>query len=88
MNSQELVNAIKYINPEAEFSFTNGDLDTIVWDKPKSGYPIKEEILAAVEPAKAKAQADLDAAEAAKEAAKGKLTLLGLTADDLKALGL
>jgi hypothetical protein len=88
VKSQELINAIFFLIPDAECSFTNGDLDTIVWHKPKTGHPTKDEILAAVEPAKAKAQADLDAAEAAKEAAKGKLTSLGLTADDLKALGL
>ena len=88
MNSQDLVNAIKYINPTSEFSFVNNDLETIVWDNPKTGYPTKEQILAAIEPAKTKMQADLNATEAAKAAAEAKLAALGLTADDLKALGL
>jgi len=88
MKTKELIDAIKYINPNAEFSIVDGDLDTIVWDKPKTGHPTKEEILAAIEPAKAKAQADLDAAQAAKESAQAKLAALGLTLDDLKALGL
>ena len=81
MLSQELSNAVKFICPEAEFSFTNNDLDTIVFDKPKTGYPTKEEILEAVEPAKAKAQADLDAAQAAKAAV---LERLGITEDEAK----
>ena len=88
MKNKELVDAIKYINPDAEFSIVNNDLDSIVWDNPKTGYPIKEQILAAIEPAKTKMQADLNATEAAKAAAEAKLAALGLTADDLKALGL
>lgn len=88
MKSQELVDAIKYINPNAEFSIVDGDLDTIVWDKPKTDFPTKDQILAAVDLAKAKMQDELDAAQAAKVAAQGKLAALGLTVDDLKALGL
>ena len=83
MKNKDLVNAIKYINPDAEFSIVDGDLDSIVWDKPKTGYPTKEEILAAVEPAKAKAQADIEAAQNAKNAVLQKL---GLTADEVAAL--
>lgn len=79
MRYLELVDAIKYLCPEAEFSFTADDLDTIVFDKPKTGYPTKEEILAAVEPAKAKAQAELEAAQAAKAAL---LERLGITAEE------
>jgi len=37
---------------------------------------------------KAKEQADKEAAEAAKASAESKLAILGLTADDLKALGI
>jgi N-acetylglucosamine kinase-like BadF-type ATPase len=81
MNTKEIVDAIRYISPEAEFSFKEDDLDTIVFDKPKTGYPTKEEILEAVEPAKAKAQADLDAAQAAKAAV---LERLGITEDEAK----
>ena len=88
MKNQELVNAIKFIMSDAEFSIVDNDLDTIVWNKPKTGYPTKDEILAAVEPAKAKAQADLDAVKAAKATAQAKLEAIGITADDLKALGL
>ena len=88
MNNKELVYAIKYINPDAEFSIVNNDLDSIVWDNPKTDYPTKEQILAAIEPAKTKMQADLNATEAAKASAEAKLAALGLTTDDLKALGL
>ena len=83
MKNRELVDAIKYINPDAEFSMVDNDLDTIVWDKPKTGHPTKEEILAAIDPAKAKAQADLEAAQDAKQAVLQKL---GLTADEVAAL--
>jgi hypothetical protein len=83
MKNKDLVDAIKYINPDAEFSIVDSDLDSIVWDKPKTGYPTKEEILAAVEPAKAKAQADIEAAQNAKNAVLQKL---GLTADEVAAL--
>lgn len=83
MKNKELVDAIKYINPDAEFSIVDGNLDTIVWDKPKTGYPTKEEILAAVEPAKVKAQNDLEAIENAKA---DLLARLGITADEAKLL--
>jgi hypothetical protein len=81
MRNLELAAAINYLCPDAEFSFTEEDLDTLVFDKPKTGYPTKEEILEAVEPAKAKAQADLDAAKAAKAAV---LERLGITEDEAK----
>lgn len=83
MKNKELVDAIKYINPDAEFSIVDGDLNTIVWNKPKTGHPTKDEILAAVEPAKAKAQSDLDAIENAKA---DLLAKLGITADEAKLL--
>jgi hypothetical protein len=79
MKNKELVDAIKYINPDAEFSIVDGDLDTIVWDKPKTGYPTKDEILAAVEPAKAQIETDKATKESAKQAL---LDRLGITAEE------
>jgi hypothetical protein len=80
MNSQELVNAILYLSPNAEFSFSNGDLDTIVWHKLKTDQPSKEQILAAVELAKAAQESE----RLAKESTKAELlSKLGLTADEL-----
>jgi len=83
MNSSELINAIYYLCPTAEFSFNNTDLDSIVWNHPKKDFPTKEEILEAIEPAKAKAQADLDAKATLKAAL---LNRLGITEDEAKLL--
>ena len=83
MNTKEIVDAILYISPKAEFSFREDNLDTIIFDKPKTGYPTKEEILAAVEPAKAKAAADLAAVQAQKSAL---LDRLGITAEEANLL--
>jgi hypothetical protein len=86
--SQELVKAIFLLRPNAEFSFDNNDYSTIVWDKLEGDAPTKSEVDAAVEQVKAnEAQAILDRATA-KEAAQTKLTALGLSIDDLAALGL
>jgi hypothetical protein len=83
-----LVKAIQKLRPTAEFSFTEEDYSTIKWDKLEGDAPTQAQIDAAI---KAIQQAELQAeAEAAakKAAAEAKLAALGLTADDLKALGL
>jgi len=80
--------AIKKLRPNAEFSFTNEDYSTIQWDVLEGDAPTQTEIDAAVEQVKAdEAQAEIDKAQA-KAAAEAKLAALGLTAEDLKALGL
>jgi hypothetical protein len=83
-----LVKAIKKLKPSAEFSFTDDDYSTIKWDVLDGDAPTQAEIDAAIEEVKAdEAQAKLDRA-AKKATAEAKLAALGLTADDLKALGL
>ena len=83
-----LTKAIKLLRPTAEFSFQNEDYSTIKWDILEGDAPTQEEIDAAIEQVKAdEAQAELDKA-AKKTAAEAKLAALGLTTDDLKALGL
>jgi len=83
-----LVKAIKKLKPSAEFSFTDDDYSTIKWDVLEGDAPTKAQIDAAIEQVKAdEAQAELDKA-AKKAAAEAKLAALGLTADDLTALGL
>jgi hypothetical protein len=83
-----LAKAILRLKPTAEFSFTENDYSTIKWDVLDGKAPTKAEIEAAIK----LVQADEANAEAAKEAAKAaaqaKLAALGLTTDDLKALGL
>lgn len=88
MNSGDLVKAIKYLKPEAEFSFEEADYSTIKWDVLDGEAPSLKELESALKKIKeieAKTEADKIAARLAAEA---KLTALGLTVDDLKALGL
>ena len=83
-----LSKAILRLKPNAEFSHTENDYATIKWDVLDGDAPTQAEINSAIELVKAdesKAQADKEAAKAAAEA---KLAALGLTGDDLKALGL
>lgn len=83
-----LVKAIRKLRPTAEFTFNDLDYSTIVWDVLEGKAPTQTEIEAAIEEVKAEEIAQKAAAEAAKTLAQTKLTALGLTADDLKALGL
>lgn len=88
MNSIDIVKAIKHLKPNAEFSFQDNDYLTIKWDVLEGDAPTWAEIEAAhlvVQEQEAQAQAN---AEAKREAALSKLAALGLTADDLRALGL
>jgi hypothetical protein len=80
--------AIKALRPSAEFSFSNNDYATIKWDKLEGDAPTQSEIDAAIEQVEADEIAAVAKAEADKAAAQAKLAALGLTADDLKALGL
>jgi len=83
-----LSQAIKKLRPNAEFSFTDFDYSTIKWDMLEGDAPTQAEIDVAIEQVKAdEAQAELDKINA-KLNAEAKLVALGLTTDDLKALGL
>ena len=83
-----LVRAIKKLKPSAEFTFIDDDYATIEWHVLEGNAPSQEEIDAAIEQIKLdETQAELNE-KAAKIKAEAKLAALGLTADDLKALGL
>jgi hypothetical protein len=86
--SNEIIKAIKNLRPSAEFSFINGDYSTIKWDVLEGNAPTQAEIDTAIEQIKANEIALEANKAAAKEAAQAKLAALGLTTDDLKALGL
>jgi hypothetical protein len=88
METSLLVKAIRKLKPAAEFSFVEEDYSTIKWDSLDGDAPTRAEINAAIESIKLEEAAQEAAQEAAKQAAQAKLELLGLTADDLKALGL
>jgi ABC-type Zn uptake system ZnuABC Zn-binding protein ZnuA len=84
----DLYKAIKKLKPSAEFSYTNNDYSTVVWDILDGDAPTQAEIDEAIEQVKAdEAQAIIDQANA-KAAAQSKLAALGLTVEDLQALGL
>lgn len=87
MNSVDIVKAIKHLKPNAEFSFQDNDYSTIKWDVLEGDAPTWAELESAhqqVQAAEAQAEAE---AEAKRETALSKLAALGLTADDLRALG-
>jgi len=77
----ELNEAIAKLKPNAEYVLTNRDYSTIKWIVLDGEAPTQKEIDAAIKEIKNdKAQA--------KATDEGKLAALGLTTDDLRALGL
>lgn len=83
-----LVKAIKKLKPSAEFSFIDNDYSTIKWDILDGDAPTQAEINEAIEQVKADEIAEAEAKTQAKAAAQAKLAVLGLTVEDLTALGL
>ena len=83
-----LTKAIYLLAPEAEFSYQNDDYSTINWIVEPKSIPTQSEIDDAIEQVKVAEQAEAEAKATAKAAAEAKLAALGLTADDLKAIGL
>ena len=75
----DLTNAIKFLRPTAEFSYTNDDYATIKWDFLDGDAPTQAEIDAALLAVKANELADAQAKAAAKAAL---LERLGITADE------
>jgi hypothetical protein len=88
MNTEQLVKAIKLLKPTAEFSFGEEGYASIKWDVLEGNAPTQAEIDAAIEQIKQQEVQQEAAAAAKKAAAEAKLAALGLTSDDLKALGL
>jgi len=84
----DLSKAIFKLRPGAQFSYTDEDYSSIQWIKLEGKAPTKAEIDAAIEQIKAEEANAKAKAETDKIAAQAKLAALGLTADDLKALGL
>lgn len=81
--SDYLVKAIKYLHPEAEFSFQNDDYSTIKWDILDGKAPTLAEINQAIEKIKTD-EADEQSKRAAAKSAI--LERLGLTAEEAKLL--
>lgn len=85
MQHNDKVAAIKFIRPNAEFVLSGENLE---WKDENQTEPTKAEIEAGWVAYKAKVETDKADAAAKKSAAEAKLIALGLTADDLKVLGL
>ena len=83
MNAFELNQAIKYLRPTAEFSFTDNDYSTIKWDVLEGNAPTQAELDAAIEQVKANEQTQAEAKAAQKATL---LDRLGITEDEAKLL--
>jgi hypothetical protein len=86
--SDYLVKAIQKLKPTAEFSFTDNDYKTIKWDVLEGKAPTQAQIDSAIEQVKADEIIETEAKAEAKATAQAKLAALGLTVEDLQALGL
>ena len=84
----EITKAIWKLRPDSEFSFIDEDYSTIKWDKIEGNPPTQTEIDSAINQIKIEEAAAEANAHTAKQTAQAKLESLGLTAEDLKALGL
>ena len=83
-----LARAIYKLKPNSEFIYTNRDYSTVNWIVLDGDAPTQSEIDEAIELIKADELAEANAKEEAKAAAQSKLAALGLTVEDLTALGL
>lgn len=83
-----LTQAIRKLRPTAEFSFTDNDYSTVKWDVLEGHAPTQAEINAAIETIKQEETKAKAEAVSKKATAEAKLAALGLTTEDLKALGL
>lgn len=83
-----LEKAILKLRPNSEFRFENNDYATIEWFVLNGDAPTQAEIDDAIEQVKIDEVIEAEARAQAKAAAEAKLAALGLTTEDLKALGL
>jgi hypothetical protein len=83
MKKDYLVEAIRKLKPNAEFSFTDNDYSTIKWDVLEGDAPTQAEIDDAIEQVKAN---EITEAETKAQAKAELLERLGITADEAKLL--
>ena len=86
--SDYLTKAIQSLRPTAEFSYSGNDYSTIKWDVLEGIAPTLEELESVIKQIKVDEITAETNKSTAKAAAEAKLAALGLTTDDLKALGL
>ena len=85
MKHNDKVNAIQFIRPEANFQLVGDDL---IWQDDKQTEPTTAQIAAGLIAYNAAQAAEAEAKAIAKATAQAKLAALGLTVEDLQALGL
>ena len=85
MQDYQKVKAIQHIRPDSEFVLTEG---VLTWLDKKQTEPTDAEIEAGWVAYQAAQLAEEEAKAQAKASAEAKLAALGLSVDDLKALGL
>ena len=85
MKHNDKVNAILFIRPEANFQLVG---DKLIWQDENQTEPTESEIEAGLVAYKKAQEAELKVKNQAKAAAQAKLAALGLTVEDLQALGL
>ena len=85
MEHNDKVNAILQIRPNAQFVLRGDDIE---WLDTEQTEPTNAEINAGLIAYNLATEAETEAKAQAKATAEGKLAALGLTTDDLRALGL
>ena len=85
MKHDEKLKAIQHIKPNAQFVLSGNDLE---WLDENQTEPSDEQIEAGWVAYQAAQQTQIEAQATAKAAAQAKLAALGLTVEDLQALGL
>jgi len=83
----DIVKALENLKPGAQWTLSGDDYGDLIWSSQGSA-PTLAQIQAEIALLPAKEQAAAEQAAADKANATAKLEALGLTADDLKALGL
>ena len=80
--------AVASLRPDAEFVLRGGEVEVIEWITPGVAPITQAEVDAEMARLEAEAEANAQARTTARAAALAKLAALGLTVDDLSALGL
>ena len=80
--------AISHIHPNSEFVIYGDDLDALTFIKPKNLTVTQEQVDVALIELEQIRQNEAEAKATKKAAAQAKLASLGLTVEDLQALGL
>jgi hypothetical protein len=83
-----VLKAVENLSSGTTFTMSNDDFDSIEWKSNGNLPPTLNELFAEIERLKQDELTIIENAKTAKQAAEAKLAALGLTADDLKALGL